>query len=144
MRHRVTVGGVPVSILDAILFGIVLVLVGGCAPQATAGLNAVVGGPAELVYVVNADTPCGDTGAHGLCFMPNDADTLGVLVTVRSRTGVLTALDSVCTSEDWGAVCALGDVTVPTFVLVNGEAVQASATYRLPDSARVYTEFATF
>lgn len=143
MRQRVHVLGMPVSILDIILALAVVFLLGGCAPVVTAALNEGAGGPADLVFVLDDTTPCGEVDANGVCFVPNASSVLGVIVVLRSRVNDLAAFDAVCYPVDVGAQCDLGEVTDPQFIYVSGSAVQGNATYRLPGSNRVYTTFAT-
>lgn len=136
--------GVPVGILDVVMGMVLAFLLASCAPVTTAALNAASGGPAELVFVTDSSTPCGEVEANGVCFIPNDAEVQGVRVILRSRLGELVAFSDACEATDVGATCPLGEPTGPTFIYVAGTTVQASATYRLPDGDRVYTAFATF
>jgi len=135
------VGRHPVSIIDVVMILALVFLIGGCAPAATSVLNTATGDNAELVFVVDDVNPCGVTGVTGLCFVPGDQPALGVIVDVIADDA-LAFDEAVCTATGFGADCRLGDVEEARFVDVGGVNVTAQATYRRPDSNRVYREFA--
>lgn len=134
------IAGQPFSIVDVVMLLITVFLLGGCAPAATGILNTATGDDAQLVYVVDDQTPCGDTIGNGVCFDPAGETAVGVIVDLIADADL--TFGEPCEATDVGADCRLGDVDEPTFVQASGVNVTAQATYRRVGSNRVFREFA--
>jgi len=144
MRRRAGIDPRPrFGPIDKILtYLVAMVALSSCAPAATSVLNASLGDEAELVFVVDDTSPCGDVTTTGLCFAPGADPALGVQLDVTAET--VASIDEACQAETYGATCSLGNVDEPTFVAITAEHVTATAAYRRAGSNRLYQEAARF
>lgn len=140
MMYARRIGDIRISIVDVVMI-LTLMFLGACAPTATNVLNAAAGDELQMVFVVDAMTPCGETAGDGLCVIPGERPAEHVRVSVLGDP--LTTIDDACVIViENEAECRLGTVDAPTFLRIAGQRVTASIVYRRPGGNRPYQEFA--